>query len=379
MGTVTRLGGLMDQRDEDWRDTLFYWHGKLSWVGGERNVMSWRGTWLSTVSSWQPPLSEFASSFNFFELNFDVRNASHANDLSQGKWTLDHFRGLAGDFRGHYLMEPPDGTGYRRAYRDEQHEFCFGAEPCELFSSNFETTTQQNFQNNQSGGGVDVGGVADDVAMNDAPTVPRTNNALMDVMFPVVAHLQQQRQQAAPLPPGDYVLVAARGTNEFGSFVALGHARRTRGPQPQIHQVCPQLQQPLGGTTVDDGVELTLARRYVRDDDSRLKWPLSELLKSVGLSPTRRSKVAPWEHSLPCRLPSDVIAADAKREAELGNTMADVAPQASFFGQGPHHTRALPPRDGGGGGGYPHFQPRGAGAGASGIYGAEMARKRPRD
>ena len=119
----SRLGGsLMDQRDEDWRDTLFYWHGKVSWVGGERNVMTWRGTWLSSVSSHMPPASDFAASFNFFELNFDV-DAERAQHLARGHTDLELFRGLRGEFRGHYLMEPPDGTGYRRAYRDDSHQF----------------------------------------------------------------------------------------------------------------------------------------------------------------------------------------------------------------------------------------------------------------
>ena len=119
----SRLGGsLMDQRDEDWRDTLFYWHGKVSWVGGERNVMTWRGTWLSSVSSHMPPAADFAASFNFFELNFDV-DAERAQHLARGHTDLELFRGLRGEFRGHYLMEPPDGTGYRRAYRDDSHQF----------------------------------------------------------------------------------------------------------------------------------------------------------------------------------------------------------------------------------------------------------------
>ena len=287
--------------------------------------MSWRGTWLSSVSNSMPQYTEFAASFNFFELNFDVRHASHATDLSQGKWALEHFLGLSGDFRGHYLMEPPDGTGYRRAYRDERHEFCFDSRVTMLAPS---PQTE------------------DDVTMAEEPKVPHTNNALMDAMFPVVAHLQQQRQaQSAPLPPGPYVLCAARGTNEFGSFVALGHARRTRAGTAA--GLCPQA---IGtASALDDGVELTLARRYVRDDDSRLHWPLSELLNAITLHPTRRSKVAPWEHSLPCRLPSDVIAADARRQEELANTMQD----HDFSGGSQRQQQS--------------------------FYEAEMARKRPRD
>lgn len=210
----SRLGGLLDQRDDDWRDTLFYWHGKLSWVGGERNVMSWRGTWLSSVANVQPSAAEFSQSFNFFELNFDVDDRGRF--FAQGRWDLELFRGMAGGFRGHYLMEPPDGTGYRRAYRDEAHSFVFG--------------------------GVDTG------------------------------------------PQGPFVLCAARGFNEFGRFVSLGHARR-----------------------LDDALELTLARRYVRDDDSRSAWPIDQLLLTVQ-PPFNTSAFAPWEHSLPCRLPCDIIA-----------------------------------------------------------------------
>ena len=304
MGTATRLGGLMDQRDEDWRDTLFYWHGKLSWVGGERQVMSWRGSWLSTVSNALPPPSDFSSSFNFFELNFDVRDPRHAAELSRGEWRLEHFFGLSGAFRGHYLMEPPDGTGYRRAYRDENHEFCF-----DLKTEEAPPTNNNNNNNN------------DDVAMEDErafvhPVTSRsTNNSLVDAMMPVVAHLQQQRQHCAPLAPGPYLLCCARGQNEFGSFVALGHARRTKVVNPLATGLCPA---PL-----DDGLELTLARRYVRDDDSRLDCPLPQLLASVTQHGLNRSRVAPWEHSLPCRLPSDVIAATQRRDIERQNAMAD--------------------------------------------------------
>ena len=87
-----------------------------------------------------------------------------------------------------------------------------------------------------------------------------------------------------PRQPGPYVLCAARGGNEFGTFVALGHARRFR-------------------SGAEDAVELTLARRYVRDDDSRLRWPLRDILRGVQ-APIRVSPCS----LLPCRLQGDVIA-----------------------------------------------------------------------
>ena len=77
--------------------------------------MTWRGTWLSSVSNYMPPASAFAASFNFFELNFDV-DAERAAHLARGRADLSLLLGLGGDLRGHYLMEPPDGSGYRRAY-----------------------------------------------------------------------------------------------------------------------------------------------------------------------------------------------------------------------------------------------------------------------
>ena len=123
--------GLLDDRDEDWRDTLFYWHGRVTWVGGERNVVSWRGSWLSTVASHAPPAADFSSSFNFFELNFDVDPMRRAvrdwrhGQFATGDMDLRALFQLSGEFRGHYLMEPPDGAGYRRAYRDDAHEFEF--------------------------------------------------------------------------------------------------------------------------------------------------------------------------------------------------------------------------------------------------------------
>lgn len=218
----------MDQRDEDWRDTLFYWHGKMSWGGGERKVMSWRGTWLSSVANVQPTAKDFGGSFNIFELYFDVMESSLEREVAQGRWELLRFCGLRGDFRGHYLMEPPDGSGYGRAYRDIWHHFAFARQ------------------------------------------------------------LEYHGQH------GPFVLCAARGSNEFGNFVSLGQARRSRGTG-----------------SLEDSVELTLARRYVRDDDSRSAWPIDQLLASVSSSPlgtAAGTRFAPWEHSLPCRLPCDVIA-----------------------------------------------------------------------
>jgi len=256
----SRLGGsLMDQRDEDWRDTLFYWHGKVSWVGGERNVMTWRGTWLSSVSSHMPPAADFAASFNFFELNFDV-DAERAQHLARGHTDLELFRGLRGEFRGHYLMEPPDGTGYRRAYRDDSHQF------------HIETHLEDPPPEVQTA----------------APPPPPGNAPAPPFAMFVVPQAPRQ-----PRLPGPYALVAARGSNEFGTFVSLGHARRAR-------------------SGADDSVELTLARRYVRDDDSRWRWPLEDLVKHVTAPP----RVAPWEHSLPCRLPADIMAADALAQPE---------------------------------------------------------------
>ena len=104
-------------------------------------------------------------------------------------------------------------------------------------------------------------------------------------MFVIPQPARQPRQ------PGPYALVGAKGSNEFGTFVSLGHARRARNG-------------------ADDSVELTLARRYVRDDDSRWRWPLDSLVKSITV-PYGAPRVAPWEHSLPCRLPADIMAADA--------------------------------------------------------------------
>ena len=62
----------------------------------------------------------------------DPERAQH---FARGRLDLELFLGLAGSFRGHYLMEPPDGTGYRRAYRDDQHAFEVAEEAIELLSA----------------------------------------------------------------------------------------------------------------------------------------------------------------------------------------------------------------------------------------------------
>jgi hypothetical protein len=118
-----------------------------------------------------------------------------------------------------------------------------------------------------------------------------------------------------PRQPGPYALCGARGKNEFGTFVALGHARRFRAG-------------------AEDAVELTLARRYVRDDDSRLRWPLQDLVRSVQ-APVR---VSPWEHSLPCRLQGDVIAEQQRRDAERQREQQHAVPQPFAAQPLAHHT-----------------------------------------
>ena len=276
--------GLLDDRDEDWRDTLFYWHGRVTWVGGERNVVSWRGSWLSTVASHAPPAADFSSSFNFFELNFDV-DPMRARQFATGDMDLRALLQLSGEFRGHYLMEPPDGAGYRRAYRDDAHEF--------EFDDRIEDPPPE-------------------VGASD-PLPPRAPQQIPGA--PLLNVFVVPPPPRTPRQPGPYVLCAARGRNEFGTFVALGHARRFR-------------------SGAEDAVELTLARRYVRDDDSRLRWPLRDILRGVQ-APIR---VSPWEHSLPWRLQGDVIAEQQRLEAERQRERANHVPQPFAAQPLAHHT-----------------------------------------
>lgn len=257
----SRLGGLLDERDEDWRDTLFYWHGKMSWLGVDRKVMSWRGTWLSSVESVAPPLSAFTTSYNFFELHLDVpewfRQAHLVSESdasgsrfysSSSRCDIESFLSLRGEYTGHYLMEPPDGGGYRRAYRDQKHEFCFAS------------------------------------------------------------HIEHDIQA------GPYVLYAARGQNEFGNFISLGQGTGVS----------------RGSRSIEDPVEIFAARRYVRDDDSRWTWPLEQLIESIGRHPVTGSRIAPWEHSLPCRLSIDVIAESNQLAAETTSLPPLPPPQNEY-------------------------------------------------
>ena len=60
----------------------------------------------------------------------------------------------------------------------------------------------------------------------------------------------QHRFHLAPAPDGQTVLVAARGSTEFGYFISAGALASVDG----------------------GGIQLTLARRYLEDDDPRAKW-----------------------------------------------------------------------------------------------------------
>ena len=81
--------GLLDDRDEDWRATRSSTGtAAWAWVGGERNVVASAAPWLSTVASHAPPAADFSSSFNFFELNFDV-DPMRARQFATGDMDLE--------------------------------------------------------------------------------------------------------------------------------------------------------------------------------------------------------------------------------------------------------------------------------------------------
>ena len=83
-------------------------------------------------------------------------------------------------------------------------------------------------------------------------------------------------------------IVGARGSTEFGEFVSLGRM--------DSHF--------MGGAAAT----LTLARRYIADDDPRCKLSAQDIVDRIGSGPDSAHRDTPWT-ALPWRVAADWPAA----------------------------------------------------------------------
>jgi hypothetical protein len=172
-----------EEDSDDWKATMYYWRGELSFDGGKK-MLTWKGAWVGSTRG-LPSDQEFAASPNAFTLT--SAKIKGGVSLSATAAELEPAAGLKSKFTGSYQLDQGDGL---ETFSDKTHMF-----------------------------------------------------------------------KISTAPDGS-VLVAARGTTEFGAFVSAGRLES-------------------GGST---GVQLTLARRYVDDADPRKKWTTADRVTTELLS-----------------------------------------------------------------------------------------------
>jgi hypothetical protein len=172
-----------EEDSDDWKATMYYWRGELSFDGGKK-MLTWKGAWVGSTRG-LPSDQEFAASPNAFTLT--SAKIKGGVSLSATAAELEPAAGLKSKFTGSYQLDQGDGL---ETFSDKTHMFKISA------------------------------------------------------------------------APDGSVLVAARGTTEFGAFVSAGRLES-------------------GGST---GVQLTLARRYVDDADPRKKWTTADRVTTELLS-----------------------------------------------------------------------------------------------
>lgn len=284
--------------ERDWKETLYFWRGRLgppAGAGAEAAPckLEWRGAWVASeppAAHVEPGAAAFAASPNAFALRCRLpaqfkdacahlspgvasaplgsaagagagagagtgavfHAAAMASPATGGESSaarqlhsvarapdavavLRALHGASGDWKGHYLMDN-DGSGRASKYKDVQHSF------------RLETT------------------------------------AFSDGGSPA---------SAADVAPSGGVacqcVCAARGETEFGSFVSLG-AIRVRGGNAGSSGAA------AAGASY---LELTLARRYVDDEDPRASWTLRQVLDQLPATAPQRVRDRPWETCLP--------------------------------------------------------------------------------
>lgn len=100
----------------DWRESLFFWRGELISKEDTSNQLTWKGTWVSSVST-APEDTEYTSSKNTFistlSLDSEVKGITLASLTSAA---------LTGSINSKYLLDQGDGNGLQE-YEDIKQTF----------------------------------------------------------------------------------------------------------------------------------------------------------------------------------------------------------------------------------------------------------------
>ena len=218
--------------ERDWRATLFVWRGELD-IGGSPDTgpqISWRGAWLGTDDDTMPSDADLKASENTFELKtepFDHEQIYKKSKASLAKASAE--AAAAGkDFLARELVagDPADASdifeGIEMILGGMDEEDPEGRKAFFQLSALFEMQFGGTYKLDNGDGLEDT---SDDMHRWEVRTWPK----------------------AAPgeVECATHAAVAAVGTTPFGRFVSLG--------------------------TID-GSTMTLARRYIADDDPRAAW-----------------------------------------------------------------------------------------------------------
>ena len=246
--------------ERDWRNTLFVWRGVLG-VGGSPDTgpqIWWRGAWLGSDDDAMPPYGALEMSANTFELKtepFDHEQIYEKSKASLAKASAE--AAAAGkDFLARELVagDPADASdifeGIEMILGGMDEEDPEGRKAFFQLSALFEMQFGGTYKLDNGDGLEDT---SDDTHRWEVRAWPST-------------------------PPGEvdratHAAVAAVGTTPFGRFVSLG---------------------------VIEGSTMTLARRYIEDDDPRAAWssPAAVLDAVLGDGPLALDEIPaklPWK------------------------------------------------------------------------------------
>ena len=111
-----------EEDSDDWKATMYYWRGELSFDGGKK-MLTWKGAWVGSTRG-LPSDQEFAASPNAFTLT--SAKIKGGVSLSATAAELEPAAGLKSKFTGSYQLDQGDGL---ETFSDKTHMFKISAAP----------------------------------------------------------------------------------------------------------------------------------------------------------------------------------------------------------------------------------------------------------
>ena len=214
--------------ERDWRATLFVWRGHLEINSPDEQMISWRGAWLGTDDDTMPTETALEASANTFELTTEPFDHEQITERSNAKYVGTEFEGQEVDGGSETVFEAMEMILGGADEEDPEGRKAF-LQLDGLFEMQFGGSYKLD-----NGDGLED--TSDDTHRWEVRSWPK----------------------AAPgeVECATHAAVAAVGTTPFGRFVSLG---------------------------VIEGRTMTLARRYIADDDVRTAWDSPTAVLDGGL------------------------------------------------------------------------------------------------